>query len=155
VRTVEEVVTLGDDDTAPVARRAPRAGNRRPQLDDLAADLSDRLETRVRIALGQRKGRLTVEFASVDDLNRILTPCTCATRGTEPTARRGTRSDNQEARTHKSPVHQPRGTAPLGVCGASAEEGLQLAQQLRLGHGADDRLDDLAVRRRRASWGCS
>ena len=71
VRTVEELVTLGDDDT-PAARRAPRPGTRRPQLDDLAADLSDRLETRVRIALGQRKGRLTVEFASVEDLNRIL-----------------------------------------------------------------------------------
>jgi ParB family chromosome partitioning protein len=71
VRTVEELVTLGDDDT-PAPRRAPRAGTRRPQLDDLAADLSDRLETRVRIALGQRKGRLTVEFASVEDLNRIL-----------------------------------------------------------------------------------
>ncbi len=71
VRTVEELVTLGDDDT-PATRRAPRAGTRRPQLDDLAADLSDRLETRVRIALGQRKGRLTVEFASVEDLNRIL-----------------------------------------------------------------------------------
>lgn len=71
VRTVEELVTLGDDDS-PVARRAPRPGGRRPQLDDLAADLSDRLETRVLIALGQRKGRLTVEFASVEDLNRIL-----------------------------------------------------------------------------------
>ncbi|GAA4409026.1 hypothetical protein GCM10023168_27180 [Fodinibacter luteus] len=71
VRTVEELVTVGDG-TTPPARRAPRAGARRPQLDDLAADLSDRLETRVRIALGQRKGRLTVEFASVEDLNRIL-----------------------------------------------------------------------------------
>ncbi len=71
VRSVEELVALGDGDTPP-ARRAPRPGNRRPQLDDLAADLSDRLETRVRIALGQRKGRLTVEFASVEDLNRIL-----------------------------------------------------------------------------------
>ena len=71
VRTVEELVTLGDDDT-PATRKAPRPGTRRPQLDDLAADLSDRLETRVRIALGQRKGRLTVEFASVEDLNRIL-----------------------------------------------------------------------------------
>ncbi|MEO7421323.1 MAG: ParB/RepB/Spo0J family partition protein [Ornithinibacter sp.] len=71
VRTVEELVTLGDDDS-PATRRMPRAGGRRPQLDDLAADLSDRLETRVRIALGQRKGRLTVEFASVEDLNRIL-----------------------------------------------------------------------------------
>ena len=71
VRTVEELVTLGGDEARPPD--APRgAGTRRPQLDDLAADLSDRLETRVRIALGQRKGRLTVEFASVEDLNRIL-----------------------------------------------------------------------------------
>ncbi len=71
VRSVEELVALGDGDTPP-RRSKPRAGSRRPQLDDLAADLSDRLETRVRIALGQKKGRLTVEFASVDDLNRIL-----------------------------------------------------------------------------------
>ena len=71
VRTVEEVVTLGDD-TTPAVRRKPRAGGRRPQLDDLAAALSDRLETRVRIALGQRKGRVSIEFASVEDLNRIL-----------------------------------------------------------------------------------
>lgn len=71
VRTVEELVALGDGETPP-ARRAPRAGGRRPQLDDLAADLSDRLDTRVRIALGAKKGRLTVEFASVEDLNRIL-----------------------------------------------------------------------------------
>src|SRR5690242_14426835 len=43
VRSVEELVSLGDADTPP-ARRAPRAGGRRPQLDDLAADLSDRLD---------------------------------------------------------------------------------------------------------------
>ncbi len=72
VRSVEELVTVGDGDTPPSPRARPRPGGRRPQLDDLAADLSDRLETRVRIALGQKKGRLTVEFASVDDLNRIL-----------------------------------------------------------------------------------
>jgi ParB family transcriptional regulator, chromosome partitioning protein len=73
VRNVEEVVALGEAETNELgARRQPRPGTRRPQLDDLAADLSDQLETRVRIALGQRKGRLTVEFASVDDLNRIL-----------------------------------------------------------------------------------
>ncbi len=70
VRNVEEIVTLGGDD-APRARK-PRAGARHPQLDDLAARLSDRLDTRVRINLGQRKGRLTVEFASVEDLNRIV-----------------------------------------------------------------------------------
>jgi len=61
---------LGGDD-APRARK-PRAGARHPQLDDLASRLSDRFDTRVRINLGQRKGRLTVEFASVEDLNRIV-----------------------------------------------------------------------------------
>ena len=70
VRNVEEIVALGGDD-APRARK-PRAGGRHPQLDDLAARLSDRFDTRVRIDLGQRKGKLTVEFASVEDLNRIV-----------------------------------------------------------------------------------
>jgi len=70
VRNVEEVVTLGGDD-APRTRR-PRAGARHPQLDDVASRLSDHFDTRVTIALGQRKGRLTVEFASIDDLNRIV-----------------------------------------------------------------------------------
>lgn len=70
VRSVEEVVALGGDEVKPV-RRKPRAGGRRPQLDDLAAELSDHLETRVLIALGQRKGKVTIEFASVEDLHRI------------------------------------------------------------------------------------
>jgi len=70
VRNIEEIVTLGGD-AAPRARK-PRPGARRPQLDDLAARLSDRFDTRVRITLGQRKGKLTVEFASVEDLNRIV-----------------------------------------------------------------------------------
>ncbi len=71
VRSVEEIVTLGGDQDRTTPRR-PRAGNRHPQLDDLAARLSDRFDTRVNIALGQRKGKLTVEFASVEDLNRIV-----------------------------------------------------------------------------------
>jgi ParB family chromosome partitioning protein len=70
VRSVEEIVTLGGDD-APRARK-PRPGGRHPQLDELASRLSDRFDTRVRINLGQRKGKLTVEFASVEDLNRIV-----------------------------------------------------------------------------------
>ena len=71
VRSVEEIVALGGDQERAKPRR-PRAGNRHPQLDDLAARLSDRFDTRVNIALGQRKGKLTVEFASVEDLNRIV-----------------------------------------------------------------------------------
>ena len=71
VRSVEEIVALGGDQER-VKPRRPRAGSRHPQLDDLAARLSDRFDTRVNIALGQRKGKLTVEFASVEDLNRIV-----------------------------------------------------------------------------------
>jgi ParB family transcriptional regulator, chromosome partitioning protein len=71
VRNVEEIVTIGSND-APRPARRPRAGTRHPQLDDIAAKLSDRFDTRVSIALGQRKGKLTVEFASVDDLHRIV-----------------------------------------------------------------------------------
>ena len=71
VRTVEELVSLGDEDT-PAKPRRPRAGSRHPQLDDFTSNLSDHLETRVNIALGQRKGKITVEFASIEDLRRIM-----------------------------------------------------------------------------------
>jgi len=71
VRTVEEMVALGEGDEAPKPRR-PRAGRRHPQLDDFTSTLSDHLETRVAIALGQRKGKITVEFASIEDLRRIV-----------------------------------------------------------------------------------
>ena len=70
VRNVEEIVTLGEDDI-PQARK-PRAGAHHPQLDDLSARLSDHFDTRVRIALGQRKGKLMFEFASIEDLDRIV-----------------------------------------------------------------------------------
>lgn len=72
VRTVEELVALGEGDTNATKLRRPRAGNRHPQLDEFTAGLADHLETRVNIALGQRKGKITVEFASMEDLRRIL-----------------------------------------------------------------------------------
>lgn len=71
VRSTEEIVALGGDKEKS-ARRSPRAGQHHPQLDSLAASLSDQLDTRVKIALGKKRGRLTVEFASVEDLNRIM-----------------------------------------------------------------------------------
>lgn len=71
VRSVEEIVALGGDESAPKPRK-PRAGRLHPQLDDLSAGIADRLDTRVGISLGQRKGKMTIEFASMDDLNRIL-----------------------------------------------------------------------------------
>lgn len=71
VRAVEELVTLGGEDERK-KRVAPRAGTHSVAVDDLAARLSDRFETRVKVSLGRARGRLTVEFASVQDLNRIL-----------------------------------------------------------------------------------
>ncbi len=73
VRSLEEAVALGVE----TPDSAPRAVSRRgtvvaPHLADLAARLSDRFETRVRVDLGQRKGRITVEFASLDDLHRVV-----------------------------------------------------------------------------------
>jgi ParB family chromosome partitioning protein len=50
----------------------PRAGKRQGQLDEIAERLGDRLDTRVKVALGSSKGTLTIEFANVADLNRIL-----------------------------------------------------------------------------------
>lgn len=72
VRAVEEIVSLGDGPTAKPAKRRPRAGVHTGELNDLAGRLGDRLDTRVNISLGKSRGKLTIDFASVDDLNRIL-----------------------------------------------------------------------------------
>ena len=72
VRATEEIVALGDEPTAPEMRRRPRAGEHTEALNRLATRLADRLDTRVKVNLGQRKGRIAIEFASVEDLNRIL-----------------------------------------------------------------------------------
>ncbi len=71
VRAVEEIVALGDGPVKP-ARRKPRPGGHTSELDDLASRLGDRLDTRVSVALGRSKGRLSIDFASVEDLNRII-----------------------------------------------------------------------------------
>ncbi len=70
VRGLEEIVSLGVEPDAParVVRNRPVA----PGLAELADRLSDRLETRVKVDLGKAKGKITVEFASLDDLRRIV-----------------------------------------------------------------------------------
>jgi ParB family chromosome partitioning protein len=70
VRAVEEIVAVGDDAAPPARRRTARAAS--PELADLAARLSDRFETRVRVDQGRRHGKLVIEFASLEDLERIL-----------------------------------------------------------------------------------
>ncbi|GDY30929.1 ParB/RepB/Spo0J family partition protein [Gandjariella thermophila] len=72
VRATEEAVTLAKREE-PAKRKAPaRKPMQAPGLQDLAERLSDTFDTRVKVELGQRKGRIVVEFGSVDDLERIV-----------------------------------------------------------------------------------
>jgi ParB family chromosome partitioning protein len=72
VRAVEEAVHVGDVGTGDGAAVTRRATPRSPAAEDLQARLSDYFETRVRVDLGRRKGKIVVEFASLDDLERIV-----------------------------------------------------------------------------------
>ncbi|MGM0930337.1 MAG: ParB/RepB/Spo0J family partition protein [Actinomycetota bacterium] len=72
VRATEEIVSLSDGLRRPKREGRPREGARHERLDYLASSLSDRLDTSVKITLGAKKGRVSIEFASVDDLNRIM-----------------------------------------------------------------------------------
>ncbi|MCD2440865.1 ParB/RepB/Spo0J family partition protein [Agromyces sp. SYSU K20354] len=69
VRAAESLATKEPKST----RVRPAAGKRQDFLDDLATRLGDRLNTRVKIALGARKGQISIDFATVQDLRRILT----------------------------------------------------------------------------------
>jgi ParB family transcriptional regulator, chromosome partitioning protein len=78
VRAVEEAVRLRNglgqpspDHPRPTGGSGPGAGLRPAGLHALEDLLANRLDTRVRIDLGSRKGKLTVEFADLDDLERI------------------------------------------------------------------------------------
>ena len=70
VRAVEELAALAEPEK-PARRRSPRLAP--PGLEDVASRLSERFETRVKVEMGRSKGRITVEFASFDDLERIVT----------------------------------------------------------------------------------
>ena len=72
VRATEESVALYQDPTTPAKSSIPKPNARHERLDYLASSLSDRLDTNVKITLGARKGRVSIEFASVEDLNRIM-----------------------------------------------------------------------------------
>ncbi|WNG92921.1 ParB/RepB/Spo0J family partition protein [Mycobacterium sp. ITM-2016-00318] len=72
VRATEEAVTLAnrEDPSSPTAPR--RKPIHMPGLQDVAERLSTAFDTRVTVSLGKRKGKIVVEFGSVDDLQRIV-----------------------------------------------------------------------------------
>lgn len=72
VRAVEEIVAVGDGAGAKSERRPATKKPVAPGLRELSDRLSDLFETRVKVELGRHKGKIVVEFASLDDLERIV-----------------------------------------------------------------------------------
>ena len=71
VRAVEELVMLGE--TGAERERAPRTPRETPlKASELSDRLSDRFDTRVKVQMGRSKGRISIEFASEDDLDRLI-----------------------------------------------------------------------------------
>jgi ParB family chromosome partitioning protein len=104
VRATEELVALersGNQEAGRKRRqRAPRITA--PALGELADRLSDVLDTRVRVDIGRRKGKITVEFASIDDLERIV-----AVMAPSVAADSGGRPDQDEAAGAPAPAASP------------------------------------------------
>ncbi|MCH1865701.1 ParB/RepB/Spo0J family partition protein [Nocardioides sp. CFH 31398] len=69
VRALEEIVAVGEQGSG--TRRPRRRAEPDPGLADVAERLGDRLETRVKVDMGRSHGRVTIDFASVEDLRRI------------------------------------------------------------------------------------
>jgi ParB family chromosome partitioning protein len=69
VRAVEEIVATGG---AKVKGGSVRSGKiLAPKLKEISEQLSDHLDTRVNVELGKQKGKIVIEFATIEDLERI------------------------------------------------------------------------------------
>ena len=69
VRAVEEIVATGG---AKVKAGSLRSGKIiAPKLKQISDQLADHLDTRVSVELGKQKGKIIIEFATVEDLERI------------------------------------------------------------------------------------
>lgn len=69
VRAVERLVARGGQQQAP---RTVRRSTYDPHVVDLTSRLSNRLEAPVRIDVGKRKGKITLEFTNLEDLERLM-----------------------------------------------------------------------------------
>lgn len=69
VRAVERLVARGGQETG---TRTVRRTTYDPHVVDLTSRLSNRLEAPVRIDVGKRKGRITLEFSTLEDLERLV-----------------------------------------------------------------------------------
>ena len=72
VRATEELATLMLKNSEEAGKTPPPARRNTQHFDEYASSLTDLLDTQVKITLGAKKGRIAIDFASVDDLNRIM-----------------------------------------------------------------------------------
>jgi ParB family chromosome partitioning protein len=72
VRATEEAVTLANRSDSGQPAPPRRKPIHMPGLQDVAEQLSGAFDTRVTVSLGKRKGKIVIEFGSVDDLQRIV-----------------------------------------------------------------------------------
>ena len=69
VRAIEEIVAMNSG--KPKERKSTRSVEQVPLLKEIGELLGNRLDTRVIVDLGQQKGKITIEFANLEDLERI------------------------------------------------------------------------------------
>ena len=113
VRMAEELaqrIKNGEPLLGPDERQRLRArpSMQAPGMADLAERLSDRLETRVRVQLGKRKGKVLIEFATLDDLQRICDAIGLEQRAVQLPDALGSADDPQV-------VHEDRATTTASV----------------------------------------
>ena len=71
VRAVEELVAVGDK-FAEKKVKAKKGRASSSQINESSEKLSNYLDTRVKVEMGRAKGKITIEFASTEDMNRIV-----------------------------------------------------------------------------------
>ena len=69
VRAVEEYVATSSGKRK--TKRNKAISEPSPRLQEISHDLSEKFDTRVSIDLGQQKGKIVIEFADLEDLERI------------------------------------------------------------------------------------
>jgi ParB family chromosome partitioning protein len=72
VRAVEEIVAMGETGVPSKGKGTRAKSPVAPGLDDLAQRLSDRLETRVKVQMGRTRGKITIDVATMEDLDRVV-----------------------------------------------------------------------------------
>jgi ParB family chromosome partitioning protein len=69
VRATEEIISLGGKSKTTTKKNKRTTS---PEIKELGVRLSDALDTRVNIEMTQKRGKIVIEFGSLEDLHRII-----------------------------------------------------------------------------------